>query len=105
VSNFQPTGSALDYGRNISAGLGGKPFVIDTSRNGQGARQPGDWCNPAGAGLGEAPTAATGDDAVHAFLWVKRPGESDGPCGQCASVQAGQFCTTYALELARNAVF
>lgn len=105
VSNFQPTAAALDYGRSISGGLGGKPFVIDTSRNGQGARQPGDWCNPAGAGLGEAPTAATGDDAVHAFLWVKRPGESDGPCGQCASVQAGQFCTTYALELARNAVF
>jgi len=104
VSNFQPTGALIDYGRNLSGLLGGKPFVIDTSRN--GARNPGgEWCNPAGAGLGEAPTVATGDDLVHAFLWVKRPGESDGACGQCAGTPAGQFCTSYALELARNAIF
>jgi endoglucanase len=104
VSNFQPTDALIGYGRNLSGLLGGKPFVIDTSRN--GARNPGgEWCNPAGAGLGEAPSAATGDDAVHAFLWVKRPGESDGPCGQCAGTPAGQFCASYALELARNAVF
>lgn len=104
VSNFQPTAALINYGRNLSALLGGKPFVIDTSRN--GARNPGgEWCNPAGAGLGEAPTTATGDDAAHAFLWIKRPGESDGACGQCAGTPAGQFCTSYALELARNAVF
>jgi len=104
VSNFQPTAALINYGRNLSGLLGGKPFVIDTSRN--GARNPGgEWCNPAGAGLGEAPTVATGDDLVHAFLWVKRPGESDGACGQCEGTPAGQFCTSYALELARNAVF
>jgi endoglucanase len=104
VSNFQPTDALINYGRSLSALVGGKPFVIDTSRN--GARNPGgEWCNPAGAGLGNAPTTATGDDLVHAFLWVKRPGESDGACGQCAGTPAGQFCTTYALELARNAVF
>jgi endoglucanase len=105
VSNFQPTEALINYGRSLSAQVGNKPFVIDTSRNGQGARTPGDWCNPAGAGLGQAPTAATGDSSVHALLWVKRPGESDGPCGQCAGTPAGQFCTSYALELARNAVF
>ena len=104
VSNFQPTDALINYGRNLSGLLGGKPFVIDTSRNGQGARGA-EWCNPAGAGLGEAPTTATGSDAVHAFLWVKRPGESDGACGQCSGTPAGQFCTSYALELARNAVF
>lgn len=104
VSNFQPTAALVDYGRSLSGLVGGKPFVVDTSRNGQGARGA-EWCNPAGAGLGEAPTTATGDPAVHAFLWVKRPGESDGACGQCASTNAGQFCTSYALELARNAVF
>jgi endoglucanase len=104
VSNFQPTSALINYGRSLSGLLGGKPFVIDTSRN--GARNPGgEWCNPAGAGLGEAPTVATGDDLVHAFLWVKRPGESDGACGQCAGTPAGQFCTSYALELARNAIF
>lgn len=104
VSNFQPTAALVDYGRSLSGLVGGKPFVVDTSRNGQGARGD-EWCNPAGAGLGEAPTTATGDPAVHAFLWVKRPGESDGACGQCAGTPAGQFCTSYALELARNAVF
>ena len=104
VSNFQPTDALINYGRSLSSLVGGKPFVIDTSRN--GARNPGgEWCNPAGAGLGPAPTTATGSDAVHAFLWVKRPGESDGACGQCANTPAGQFCTSYALELARNAVF
>jgi endoglucanase len=104
VSNFQPTSALIGYGRSLSALVGNKPFVIDTSRNGQGARGA-EWCNPAGAGLGEAPTAASGDSAVHALLWVKRPGESDGACGQCAGTPAGQFCTSYALELARNAVF
>lgn len=104
VSNFQPTAALINYGRSLSAQLDGKPFVIDTSRNG-GSVGGNEWCNPAGAGLGEAPTVATGDEAVHALLWVKRPGESDGACGQCESTQAGQFCTSYALELARNAVF
>jgi endoglucanase len=104
VSNFQPTSNLVDYGRSLSALVGGKPFVVDTSRNGRGALG-GEWCNPAGRGLGEAPTTSTGDAAVHAFLWVKRPGESDGACGQCAGSPAGQFCTSYAIELAQNAVF
>ena len=104
VSNFQPTSALINYGKSLSGLVGGKPFIVDTSRNGQGARGA-EWCNPAGAGLGEAPTTATNDAAVHAFLWVKRPGESDGACGQCAGTPAGQFCTSYALELARNAVF
>lgn len=104
VSNFQPTAALINYGRSLSGLVGGKPFVIDTSRNGQGARGA-EWCNPAGAGLGEAPTTNTGDPLVHALLWVKRPGESDGACGQCAGTPAGQFCTSYALELARNAAF
>lgn len=104
VSNFQPTSDLVNYGKSLSGLLGGKPFIIDTSRNGRGARGA-EWCNPAGAGLGEKPTTATEDPAVHALLWVKRPGESDGACGQCAGTPAGQFCVGYALELARNAVF
>jgi cellulose 1,4-beta-cellobiosidase len=37
----------------------------------------GNWCNQAGAGLGERPRAnpATGIDA---YVWIKPPGESDG---------------------------
>lgn len=103
VSNFEPTPNLINFGKQISSQVGNKPFVIDTSRNGRGPR--GNFCNPAGAGLGEPPTTSTGDPLVHAFLWVKRPGESDGACGECASVPAGQFCTDYAIELARNAIF
>jgi endoglucanase len=103
VSNFEPTQNLINFGKQVSAQVGNKPFVIDTSRNGRG---PGsDFCNPAGRGLGEPPTTNTGDPLVHAFLWVKRPGESDGACGECGNVPAGQFCTNYAIELARNAVF
>jgi endoglucanase len=104
VSNFQPTDALLNYGRNLSAQVGGKPFVVDTSRNARGV-SGGAFCNPAGAGLGLPPTSATGEALAHAFLWVKRPGESDGACGQCAGTPAGQFCREYALELARNAAF
>lgn len=104
VSNFQPTPALINYGHNLSSQVGGKPFVIDTSRNGKGA-PGGAFCNPPGTGLGLPPTAATNDPLVHAFLWVKRPGESDGACGECAGTPAGQFCRSYALDLARNAAF
>jgi len=104
VSNFQPTPALIGYGHSLSELVGGKPFVIDTSRNGKGPGSGG-FCNPAGTGLGEPPTATTGDPLVHAFLWVKRPGESDGACGECAGTPAGQFCRSYALELAQNSAF
>src|SRR5207244_11557401 len=59
------------------------PIFIDTSRNGNG---PADgelyWCNPSGRALGVAPTTATGNGHIDAFLWVKRPGDSDGSCGR-----------------------
>ncbi|MFE9406393.1 glycoside hydrolase family 6 protein [Streptomyces sp. NPDC006530] len=77
-------------------------MLIDTSRNGWGgAARPsgpaakssvdayvngsrtdrrihlGNWCNQAGAGLGERPKAAP-EPGIDAYLWVKPPGESDG---------------------------
>ncbi|HEX3761684.1 MAG TPA: glycoside hydrolase family 6 protein [Kofleriaceae bacterium] len=64
-------------------------FVIDTSRNGRGswAPRPGTsykdaqtWCNPPDRGLGVRPTTRTGNPLVDAYLWIKVPGESDGPC-------------------------
>lgn len=36
VSNFWTTRASTDFGRRLSAEVGGKPFVIDTSRNGNG---------------------------------------------------------------------
>ncbi len=97
-------------------------FVLDTSRNGQGPwtppagvySDPQDWCNPPGRGLGARPSTRTGNQLVDAFLWVKRPGESDGQCTrgtagpqdpEYGSVDppAGQWWADYALGLAQRA--
>ncbi|MEV7534620.1 MULTISPECIES: glycoside hydrolase family 6 protein [Streptomyces] len=105
VSNFRTTEESVAYGRRLSALVGGKPFVVDTSRNGNGPYTEGDpaenWCNPPGRALGEPPTLRTGDPLVRAYLWIKRPGESDGECR--GGPRAGEWFDAYALELARNA--
>ncbi|MFB7589614.1 glycoside hydrolase family 6 protein [Streptomyces sp. NPDC056169] len=105
VSNFQTTAASTAYGRQLSALVGGKPFVIDTSRNGNGPYAEGDpaqnWCNPPGRALGAPPTRSTGDPLVAAHLWIKRPGESDGECR--GGPRAGEWFDEYALELTRNA--
>ncbi|MEU4557843.1 glycoside hydrolase family 6 protein [Actinoplanes sp. NPDC023936] len=83
----------------FDSGIG---MLIDTSRNGWGGSgrpaaaststdvntfvnesridrriHAGNWCNQAGAGLGERPTAAPAA-GIDAYVWVKPPGESDG---------------------------
>ena len=77
-------------------------MLIDTSRNGWGGPDrptgpsnaadldtrinesridrrihKGNWCNQAGAGLGERPQANPAP-GIDAYVWVKPPGESDG---------------------------
>ena len=77
-------------------------MLIDTSRNGWGGDyrptgtststdpvtfvdesridqryQKGNWCNQAGAGLGERPQASP-EAGIDAYVWIKPPGESDG---------------------------
>ncbi|MBL1068426.1 glycoside hydrolase family 6 protein [Streptomyces sp. 7-21] len=77
-------------------------LIIDTSRNGWGGPDRpdgpgpqtsvdeyvdgsrvdrrihvGNWCNQAGAGLGERPQASP-VAGVDAYVWIKPPGESDG---------------------------
>ncbi|WP_410811595.1 glycoside hydrolase family 6 protein [Micromonospora sp. 067-2] len=77
-------------------------MLIDTSRNGWGGSarptgpgattsvdtyvnggridrriHAGNWCNQAGAGLGERPRANP-EPGIDAYVWVKPPGESDG---------------------------
>jgi endoglucanase len=102
VSNYVATDKTVAYGKKISEALGGDiGFVVDTSRNGQGEAPKEQWCNPDGRGLGKAPTPDTGDPLVHAFVWVKRPGESDGECN--GGPAAGAWFGNKALELARNA--
>ncbi|QNP70119.1 glycoside hydrolase family 6 protein [Streptomyces roseirectus] len=99
VSNFQPDDAVKRYGLALSGQLGGKHFVVDTSRNGNGPL-PGVWCNPPGRALGTRPTTETGEPALDAYLWIKRPGESDGTCE--GGPDAGRWWPAYALELARN---
>ncbi|MFJ6718948.1 glycoside hydrolase family 6 protein [Streptomyces sp. NPDC091259] len=99
-----------------------KHYVTDSSRNGRGVwspaagkyRDPQDWCNPPGRGLGARPTTVTGDRLHDAKLWIKIPGESDGACLRGTAgprdpergVQdppAGVWFPEQALELARLA--
>ncbi|MFB7663773.1 glycoside hydrolase family 6 protein [Kitasatospora sp. NPDC056138] len=101
VSNFYTTEQSSAYGDRLSALLGGKRYVIDTSRNGNGPLGDRDWCNPSGRALGETPTTATGRPGVDAYLWIKNPGESDGDCGR-GEPKAGDFWLPYALGLARS---
>jgi cellulose 1,4-beta-cellobiosidase len=80
----------------------GISLIVDTSRNGWGGPDrptgPGsgtdpeeyvdasridrravvsNWCNQAGAGLGERPVADP-EPGIDAYVWIKPPGESDG---------------------------
>ncbi|MFJ9814429.1 glycoside hydrolase family 6 protein [Streptomyces sp. NPDC101151] len=104
VANFYSTKDSIAYGKQLSAKVGGKHFVIDTSRNGNGPYTTGDqaerWCNPPGRSLGETPTTKTADPSVDAYLWVKRPGESDGTCK--GGPKAGAWWASYALRLATS---
>jgi hypothetical protein len=101
VSNFDPASSEISYGSRISALVGWKRFVVDTSRDGMSPRVAG-WCNPPGAALGPLPASAAGYAGVDALLWVKHLGESDGICGASA-LPAGAFDVSVAVSLAQHA--
>jgi endoglucanase len=102
VSNFYSTEDSIAYGKDLSSKVGNKPFIIDTRRNGNGPYEEGNqdesWCNPPGRALGETPTTKTADPLVDAYVWVKRPGESDGECK--GGPKAGEWWADYALKLA-----
>ncbi|WP_082690362.1 glycoside hydrolase family 6 protein [Mycobacterium sp. M26] len=104
TANFFTTDEEIGYGEAISGQTGGAHYVIDTSRNGAGPVESDSmyWCNPTGRALGVRPTTDTGNGHIDAFLWVKRPGESDGSCGR-GEPGAGRFINQYAINLARNA--
>jgi cellulose 1,4-beta-cellobiosidase len=116
-----------------SAGITGKAYITDTSRNGvpdcrkANAESCGDpcceWCNIANSGFGNLPStnvASVGNvsNIVDAFVWAKVPGESDGTsdtsasnydfhCGSDESVpnapQAGMWFDAFFVMLAQNA--
>jgi endoglucanase len=95
VSNFNPVSSEEAYASTLSGLLGGKHFVIDVSRDGNGSQSS--WCNPPGAALGANPSLANGTTALDALLWVKTPGSSDGTCN--SGPAAGVWFESYAVSL------
>lgn len=67
---YQYTTREVAYGEDVSALVGGKHFVVDTSRNGLGPGKE-NYCNARGRALGVAPTTTTGSPLADAFLWIK----------------------------------
>ena len=104
TANFYTTDEEIGYGEAISGLTNGAHYVIDTSRNGAGPApdSPLNWCNPSGRALGVAPTTATAGAHADAYLWIKRPGESDGSCDR-GEPWAGHFVNQYAVDLVHNA--
>jgi endoglucanase len=103
TANFFTTDDEIGYGEAISALTNGSHYVIDTSRNGVGPAPDSElnWCNPGGRALGTPPTTATGGAHADAYLWIKRPGESDGSCNK-GDPPAGTFVNQYAIDLAHS---
>jgi endoglucanase len=101
VSNFQWTASVVTWSQKLDGALGGNVgAVIDTSRNGRGPYTGPDapqWCNPPGRALGPAPRLHPGPVGIDAYLWIKDPGASDGPCN--GGPPAGQYWPQYAVAL------
>jgi endoglucanase len=105
VSNFQRTATMVEWSQRLEAALGGEVgAVIDTSRNGNGPYTGPDtpqWCNPPGRAPGPTPRVSPGPAGIDAYLWIKDPGVSDGPCN--GGPAAGQFWAAYAEGLAKAA--
>lgn len=98
ISNYNLSADEAAYGAQVLAALGnptGIGQVIDASRNGNGSN--GEWCDPPGRAIGANPTVSTGVAHVHAYLWIKVPGEADG----CIAA-AGDFVPDQAAALANN---
>ncbi|MFC8981208.1 glycoside hydrolase family 6 protein [Streptomyces sp. NPDC057411] len=99
ISNYYTTAQNTAYGNAVNSELAArygytKPFVVDTSRNGNGAN--GEWCNAAGRRIGTPSQMGGGAEML---LWIKAPGESDGNCGVGAGSTAGQFLPEVAYKM------
>lgn len=90
IENFYEWNAVIDelsFVDSLRQHFPDKGFVVDTSRNGwqpRGDKMPldarahrGNWCNQENAGMGERPRANP-KPGIHAFFWIKPPGESDG---------------------------
>jgi endoglucanase len=119
--DLNTSGIDASYATTLGSTAPATHFIVDTSRSGLGPNsmqtyaaapddQPasvistlvaGNWCNPAGEGLGPAPTSAPGVNLssldtylpgspplLDAYLWIKTPGQSDGQCDAAGGVRS-----------------
>lgn len=94
VSNYYATYLCEDYGKLVSEFTNGNAhFIVDTSRNGVGNISKKHWCNALDRRLGEPPRVGTNEPLCDAYLWVKPPAESDGPCN--GGPKAGMLWVEY----------
>ncbi|MDP5240373.1 glycoside hydrolase family 6 protein [Uliginosibacterium sp. 31-16] len=98
VSNYRASSELTSHGQAINTALVGKgvstrPFVLDTSRNGNGPLGS-EWCDPAGRKIGSVSQVHTLGGQPEMSLWLKAPGESDGCAGS-----AGSFVPALAFRL------
>lgn len=105
VSNFYTTAQSVAYAKKVNSSLKAKSgyarrYIVDTSRNGKGAIA-GQWCNPAGRKLGTT-SRTGGTSGAEYLLWIKVPGDSDGPCGVGAGIPAGTFSPALAGRLIKG---
>jgi endoglucanase len=98
TANYNLTEDEIAYAEELSSLTGNSHYVIDTARNGNGTT--GQWCNPSGRALGEAPSVIDDGTRHDANLWIKTPGESDGQCN--GGPTAGSWWQAGALALVRN---
>jgi endoglucanase len=94
VTHHDWTRANIQHGLEISRLVGGKHFIVNTSYNGRGPihyrkwinrsrhiwRTINVWCHPGMRGLGPAPTTATSNPLVDAYMYINRPGYSAGAC-------------------------
>ncbi len=101
VSNFRSTATEQAYAGTLlrelrKVGVKGRKYVVDVSRNGAANPVSGDVINPTWARLGPAPRLRF-KGAFDGTLWIKHPGESDGPVN--SSAPSGQWCDQLADRL------
>ena len=96
TANYFTTSDSVSRGAAILQALGGgSHFIVDTSRNGNGS--DGSSCNPPGRKLGAPPAKSTSPVDLH--LWLRTPGESDGPCGLTPTLPVRTFSALLAHHL------
>jgi endoglucanase len=123
VRGFMTNATHKDYTKNnvqhcidVSRLLGGKHCIINTSHNGNGPlhyrkwisrsrhlwRTINVWCNPPNEALGPQPSTDTmHPEVVDSYMWIERPGFSNGFCN--GGPKTGAWWKERALLLAKRA--